>query len=306
MDMRLCLRLTVATCLLVGVTYAAVAWGCYVHLAGMPGGGAVAHGQHLVLMLGAVPVVILPGLFLLGALVRRVIRPVLRLQAAAGRIGGGDLEQPVPPGPADEIGDLAACMESMRSGLLQDRERLRAAEQEKRRFYRDTIAAVSGGRLVLCDAAELDALLGPPLAEVPVASAEDQVEARARVRSVAAAAGMAEERLDALELALGEALGNALKHAGGGRVSVHAAPECLRVMVADRGPGIDTLSIPRATLQRGWSTRISLGLGFSMMLELADRVYLDTGRSGTRVLVEMGLAARPADAAAALASWSRF
>ena len=46
---------------------------------------------------------------------------------------------------------------------------------------------------------------------------------------------------------------------------------------------------------KGFSTRASMGLGFTIMHELADKIYLYTGAGGTTVIVEMS-AAPPANA----------
>ena len=49
--------------------------------------------------------------------------------------------------------------------------------------------------------------------------------------------------------------------------------------------GIESLILPRVTLQRGFSTKPSLGLGYSIMLEVADHILLRTGPRGTTVIL---------------------
>jgi len=58
-------------------------------------------------------------------------RPLRRLTAAAARIGGGDLESPVPVAGEDEVGQLAARMEEMRRSLYQTYSQLRQLNQLK-------------------------------------------------------------------------------------------------------------------------------------------------------------------------------
>jgi anti-sigma regulatory factor (Ser/Thr protein kinase) len=103
---------------------------------------------------------------------------------------------------------------------------------------------------------------------------------------------MTDDRVEDLTLCASEAATNALKHAGGGRVSLDYEGETVRVRVADQGSGIDQLQLPRATLLKGYSTRASMGLGFTLMHELADRLYLNTGPHGTTVILEMALQRR--------------
>jgi anti-sigma regulatory factor (Ser/Thr protein kinase) len=65
------------------------------------------------------------------------------------------------------------------------------------------------------------------------------------------------------------------------------------LVVADEGPGIEALSIPDVALTRGYSTAVSLGMGYKLMIEIADKVYLATGQGGTTVAVEVSLAEKP-------------
>ena len=94
-----------------------------------------------------------------------------------------------------------------------------------------------------------------------------------------------------------EALNNALKHAGGGTYQVFARDGRLQVAIADEGPGIDFRTLPRATLVRGFSTAASLGMGFTIMLQLCDRVLLCTRPGHTGVVLEVAAARRDGRAA---------
>ena len=55
--------------------------------------------------------------------------------------------------------------------------------------------------------------------------------------------------------------------------------------VEDKGPGIGSLILPRATLARGFSTKPSLGMGYSIMLDVVDRLLLKTDEWGTTLLL---------------------
>lgn len=123
--------------------------------------------------------------------------------------------------------------------------------------------------------------------EAEVNSAAQASQVRERIRDVALAAGIHGERAADLVVAAGEALTNAIKHANGGKVSVHVGADCIWVRVADQGPGIADLMLPRVVLERGYSTKPSLGMGYTLMLALSDRLYLTTGPTGTTVVLEM-------------------
>jgi anti-sigma regulatory factor (Ser/Thr protein kinase) len=83
-----------------------------------------------------------------------------------------------------------------------------------------------------------------------------------------------------------EALVNALRHAGGGTYQLFAADDKLQVLIRDEGPGIDFRTLPRATLQRGFSTASSLGMGFTIMLQVCERVLLSTHPGRTSLVLE--------------------
>jgi anti-sigma regulatory factor (Ser/Thr protein kinase) len=59
--------------------------------------------------------------------------------------------------------------------------------------------------------------------------------------------------------------------------------------VQDRGPGIKTSELARATLMQHYSTKNSMGCGFTLMLYYADYLYLNTGPSGTALAMNFGV-----------------
>ncbi|MGE5228599.1 MAG: ATP-binding protein, partial [Deltaproteobacteria bacterium] len=66
--------------------------------------------------------------------------------------------------------------------------------------------------------------------------------------------------------------------------------ESLQVAITDEGPGIDFRTLPRATLVPGFSTAASLGMGFTIMLQLCERVLLSTRPGRTVVVLEIAAA----------------
>ena len=61
-----------------------------------------------------------------------------------------------------------------------------------------------------------------------------------------------------------------------------------QVWIEDHGPGIDMGRLPKATLDRGFTTAGTLGHGFKLLLATADRVWLLTGPTGTTVVLQQG------------------
>jgi len=167
---------------------------------------------------------------------------------------------------------------------------LRQKEIAVRQGYVDVLDAVTGGKLILTTDVELERWLGTPLLEVrPLESAAQLADARHAVAGVLPQ--LAFDEKDSLILATSEALTNAVKHGGSGEYGVFQSGDCLQVLVHDFGPGIDFRTLPKATLIQGFSTTRTMGLGFTIMLEVADRVLLTTDASGTTVVLEIQMSA---------------
>ena len=111
-----------------------------------------------------------------------------------------------------------------------------------------------------------------------------------RVRRLAAQCGCSDERLTDLEIALVEALANAIEHGNKGRrgrkvfLRCYGGPDVgVLVVVRDQGPGFDPEMVPdprsadRLTLRHG--------RGLLLMRELTDRV--EYRKSGREVLLRI-------------------
>lgn len=176
---------------------------------------------------------------------------------------------------------------------LQEQERREAAARH-RAFLRDVLASVTEGRLRLCD--EINPLppFLTPVGEPLTLTGSSLTEFRARVQSAARRAGFSDDRVFGLLAAAGECAMNAVAHAGGGVGSVSVKDDdTVQVRVEDHGHGIAVDSLPRATLEKGFTTAGTLGYGFKMMLEAVDRVWLQTGEQGTIVVMEQDHVAKP-------------
>jgi PAS domain S-box-containing protein len=158
-------------------------------------------------------------------------------------------------------------------------------EEHKRRFYRETILSVTGGKLDICDSAAVEPYISGACTATDVCRASDVRPARRDMEEFCSTHGFSGEEMSAFTVGVGEAITNALKHAGRGRVFAGMADSEIWVGVKDGGPGIESLILPAAVLRRGFSTKPSLGLGYSIMLDVADRILLKTGDRGTTVVL---------------------
>lgn len=184
--------------------------------------------------------------------------------------------------------------------LVEDITDMVRVEEDKRRFYRKTIEAATGGKLIICTRAEIEQTAGPAVATYQIAAGEDLGTIRKAIAEIAESKGMDDSKAFDLLVCLGEVTTNAIKHAGGGEVSVHQRDGTLLALVTDKGSGMQAINLPDVALTRGYSTAVSLGMGYKFIISLADQVYLATGPDGTAVAIEMSLhptAESPAEAA---------
>lgn len=191
---------------------------------------------------------------------------------------------------------VATVTGSLRSSVREQRtlhKSLLESENRRMAFNREVLQAVTGGRLVLCDRSEiLEGIPDPSDSSVELREPSDAATLRSAVRQLDSTGPNLGPRLEDLFTSVTEAAGNAIKHGGGGTARLWASEDEIRVLIIDSGPGISPTELARATLERGYSSRSTLGMGFILMLETADRLALSTGPGGTAVLLRVGSAPR--------------
>jgi PAS domain S-box-containing protein len=175
--------------------------------------------------------------------------------------------------------------EERRASELARRTLEQRLDEHKRRFYRETILSVTNGKLYICDISDVQQYISNAQMKTEVMRASEIGQARNEVAVFCNSQGLHGEPLNTFLIGVGEAITNALKHGGYGRVYAGKTDDEIWVGVEDRGPGIESLILPHAVLQRGFSTKPSLGLGYSIMLDVADRILLKTGPYGTTVIL---------------------
>jgi PAS domain S-box-containing protein len=193
-----------------------------------------------------------------------------------------------------ELSGFAKVTRDLTEQRAREREQAEAqlAEQQ-RRLLKEMLASVTGGRLILCDdRSELpEHLMLVTAPDEPSTIDLDKPMLRwLRHRALDAArqAGMDKERMGKLVTAVNEAAMNAIVHAGGGTATVEVDPQSgtVQVWVEDAGPGFDMSRLPKATLDRGFTTAGTLGHGFKLVLATADKVWLLTGPTGTTLVLQ--------------------
>ncbi len=169
--------------------------------------------------------------------------------------------------------------------MLEDITGRKRAEEEKRKFYRETILSATDGKLCIADPGDLEPFIARTQINMDINKPSDLAIIRGKISSFCTHQGIEGDRLDDFMIGVGEAITNALKHGGSGIAWAGADGNSVWVGVADNGPGIESLILPKAILRRGFSTKPSLGLGYSIMIDVADRIILNTESHGTTVIL---------------------
>jgi anti-sigma regulatory factor (Ser/Thr protein kinase)/succinate dehydrogenase hydrophobic anchor subunit len=163
-------------------------------------------------------------------------------------------------------------------------------EQEKKAFYRETILNATEGKLRISDEDDVMPYVDNAQVSTELNSAPEVGNVREKVKQFLEEHGLVGERLNDLMIAVSEAMANVVKHAGHGRIYVGADALSAWVVICDNGPGMESLTLPKAVLLKGFSTKNSLGLGYSIMLQMADRIILKTDKNGTEVVLVKDIA----------------
>lgn len=155
--------------------------------------------------------------------------------------------------------------------------------------FRDVLDAVSSGQLVISDNPEIGRLKqqGEKLGEASVQIPEDIGRTRQSVKDCLQKYKVPEQEINKILLCISEVTTNILKHASGGRLLWYFCNDGkIRFIAEDSGPGIKLSDLPKATLVKGTKKEKSLGLGFTVLLELMNKVYLKTDEQGTTLVLE--------------------
>jgi PAS domain S-box-containing protein len=187
-------------------------------------------------------------------------------------------------------------------GISQDISQRKNAEREKSlllakisefastqaAFLRDVLASVTDGKLHFCQlTSDLPSKGLQRGNEIQLTASGGLSELRHASKGAALDLGYSDERWHDLITAVSEAGMNAVVHGGGGSAYVYTVNDrSVQVWVVDTGKGIELENLPRATLEKGYTTMGTMGHGMKIMLQAADRIWLLTGTSGTTLVIE--------------------
>lgn len=204
---------------------------------------------------------------------------------------------------------LRAAGEQLNQSNLQleaSNARLVEMEEQRRAFHRDVLMAVTGGKLRLVEPEEMppsDLVTGRPRLTLTLEEPADASHLRSRLQALGQDLELEQDRVFDLCTGATEAATNAIKHGNGGEAQVWVGAGAVTVLIQDRGEGIAPAQLARATLEQGYSTRVSLGMGFHLMLQTTDVMAISTSPQGTSILLRVLTGSRVSEEDALLARY---
>lgn len=159
-------------------------------------------------------------------------------------------------------------------------------DQRVWQVYRDVIYAASQKKFLLITDQEVQQyLMGNIYLEMEIKERTDITKCREHANQVFSALEPNPSLIMSRLLVISEAVTNILKHAEYGKMTLVEDEQSIRAIIQDKGPGFSMDDLPNATLLAGYSTKKSLGQGFTLMMKMSDQVLLSTSPQGSTVIL---------------------
>ncbi|WP_284036406.1 ATP-binding protein [Neobacillus sp. 114] len=162
-----------------------------------------------------------------------------------------------------------------------------ATEEDKIwEVYRDVLHAASQQKFLLAREEEIKPYTeGTIICNEPVVEKSDIPRVRNKAKEDLEKLGIPKSKILSYVLLISEAVTNIIKHAKDGRLLITKTDNSLSIVIEDTGPGFPLKILPYTVLTAGYSTKKSLGQGFTLMLKLASRVLLETSPNGSTIVL---------------------
>mgnify|MGYP001954288978 CR=1 FL=1 len=153
-------------------------------------------------------------------------------------------------------------------------------------IYRDVIYAASQGKLLLIPEEEIaNYKIGVTICEGTIKQRSDIPECRNLAKKCLEEKGVPPTKMMSWLLVLSEAITNTIKHAEEGKMTLVSSENEIRFIIEDKGPGFPLNELPKATLLAGYSTKKSMGQGFTLMMKVAKQILLCSSSQGATIIL---------------------
>ncbi|MCY7696334.1 ATP-binding protein [Bacillus altitudinis] len=173
-----------------------------------------------------------------------------------------------------------------------------SSKWEEWKVYRDVILASTQGKFLLASEEELVGFKkGRIFCEGEIKQLSDIPNCRHRARNSLEAMGYKNSTTMGWLLVLSEAITNTIKHGEEGKMTLIEDKDQneIRFIIEDRGPGFSLKELPKMTLLAGYSTKKSMGQGFTLMMKMSKQVSLYTTSEGSTIILTFNREEFPGD-----------
>lgn len=153
-------------------------------------------------------------------------------------------------------------------------------------IYRDVMYAGTQGKFLLVSKSEVSRYKNKKLlCEVNIKERNDIPTARDIAKEVFIKNELKISKISSYNLIISEAVTNIIKHAYYGKMMIYQNEDYFNIIIEDKGPGFPMKLLPKTTLMSGYSTKESLGQGFTLMMKIANQVILETSEQGSTLIL---------------------
>lgn len=227
--------------------------------------------------------------------IKSFTQPIEQMTSELNLFGAGNYEHRINVRTGDELEILGNAMNAAADMMAdyhqmseRDLQNTRMQREKIFQVYRDVICAVTQGKfnLLSYEESELFKAQGVLQEEVIIAAVTDVNTARESIAAYLKKRGCSQQHLAHIVLSVSEVATNVIKHAGYGIMQIRTRDQGVRVIAADQGPGMDFDKLPNMIFLQGFSTKVSMGYGFSIIYKFADKIYLSTSEHGTYLAMD--------------------
>ncbi|WP_425805198.1 ATP-binding protein [Desulfitobacterium sp. Sab5] len=176
--------------------------------------------------------------------------------------------------------------------LNKDLERTKQQKEQIFKVYSDVLYSASQGKINLWETDQIAPLNqeGELIGHIMLKRSEDVNNARELTTKILKKHHVEQKRSNHIILCVSEATTNVIKHAFYGHLEIRKLDNSyLRIFISDSGPGMDLQKLPNFLLLQGFSTKDSMGVGFTLMFKYAEKVYLAPWSHGTILALDFAI-----------------
>ncbi|OMP67505.1 ATP-binding protein [Domibacillus epiphyticus] len=155
-------------------------------------------------------------------------------------------------------------------------------------IYRDVIFAATQEKFLLISEEEVNTYRqGTVFCKGMIKNRSDIPECRNLAKQSLESENVSKSTIMSWLLLLSEAITNTIKHAEEGKMTLIKDEKNheIRFIIEDNGPGFNLEDLPRTTLLAGYSTKKSMGQGFTLMMKMSKQVLLYTSSRGSTLIL---------------------